>query len=89
MELIRKFLLWILGLSDLEERLQDVERHFVTKRDSLGTPTETLADIPVEKRAGLRKKKQAGLTLFQRRAWLEATDGGTRAPVTERLESTS
>jgi hypothetical protein len=86
---LRNFLLRFLGLSDHEERLKDVERHFVTKRDQQGVPTETLADVPVDKRDKLRGPRQAGLTPHQRRAYLEATDGGMRAPMGERLPSTS
>ena len=37
-------------LADIEGRLKDLERHFVTKRDSGGVPIETLADVPLEER---------------------------------------
>ncbi len=86
---LRNFLLRFLGLTDHEERLIDLEKHFVTKRDQQGTPTETLADVPVAQRDRLRTPRQAGMTPQQRRAWLEATDGGMRAAVPNRLPSTS
>lgn len=86
---LRNLILRWLGLADHQERLLDVERHFVTKRDKLGAPTETLADVPVQQREKLRDQRQAGMSPHQRRMWLEATDGGTRAPVSERLPSTS
>lgn len=88
-EWIGTLLLKFLGLSDYEQRLLDIERHFVTKRDKQGAPTETLADIPVDKREKLRGPRQAGLSWPQRRAFLEATDGGNRGAVGERLPSTS
>jgi hypothetical protein len=64
-------------LKELERRLLDIERHFVTKRDAHGAPTETLADVPVEKRKEL-KPSLRGLSWPQRRAVLEETDGGRR-----------
>lgn len=87
MNWFRKLILGWLGLADHDERLKDVERHFVTKRAKDGTPTETLADVPVDKRDKLRVPKTAGMSWAQRRAYLEATDGGTRAAVAERMES--
>ena len=86
---LRNLILSFLGLADHEERLRDVERHFITKRDKLGAVTETLADVPVDKRDKLRGPRQAGLSWPQRKALLEATDGGNRAAVGERLPSTS
>lgn len=88
MNWLKKISLNFLGLSDHEGRLKDVERHFVTKRGTQGEITETLADLPFEQRKEF-KPRMAGLTPMQRRAYLEATDGGTRAAVGERLPSTS
>jgi hypothetical protein len=86
---LRKLILKWLGFEDVEKRLHDLERHFVTKYDKEGNIAETLADVPIEKRKELKAPRQAGLSWPQRRAVLEATDGGRRAPVTERIESTS
>lgn len=81
-----KLTAWLLG--DHETRLKDLERHFVTRYDREGLPMETLADVPPDKRKEI-KPRTAGLSWPQRRAYYEATDGGTRAPVPERMESTS
>ena len=70
---IRKWL----GLVDLETRIRDLERHFVTKRDDKGNVTETLADVPVENRKEL-KHTPRGMSWAQTKAWLERTDGGRR-----------
>lgn len=86
---LRNLVLRFLGLAELEARLQDLERHFVTKRDQAGAPIETLADVPPSKRGELRNPKRAGMSPQQYVRWLEATDGGTRAPRTERLPSLS
>jgi hypothetical protein len=86
---LRKLILGWLGIADHGERLKDVERHFVTKRDAEGAPIETLADVPVDKRDDLRKPRTAGMSWKQRRAYLEATDGGTRAALPSSLPSTS
>jgi len=88
MNLLRQLILRWLGLATVEGRLKDVERHFVTKRDKEGLPIETLADVPLEKRKEI-KPRMAGLSWQQRRAYLEATDGETRAAVGERIPSTS
>jgi len=66
-------------LADIEGRLKDLERHFVTKRDSGGVPIETLADVPLEER---KKRVPAlrGMSMQQRLQWLEKTDGGRRLP---------
>jgi len=64
-------------LMELENRIKDLERHFVTKRDAHGAPTETLADVPVEKRKELRSSLR-GLSWPQKKAILEETDGGRR-----------
>jgi hypothetical protein len=53
----------------LETRIRDLERHFVTKCDEAGNVTETLADIPVEKRD--LKRPLRGMNWDQRRRWLE------------------
>ena len=81
---------WLLGdlLERQSARITDLERHFVTKRDQQGMPTETLADVPLEKRKEL-KRNMAGMSWPQRKNFLEATDGGRRAVVGERLPSTS
>ena len=78
-----------LGLADVEVRLKDLERHFIVERDQTGMPTKTLADIPADKRKDLGKRNSAGMSWPQRRAWLEATDGGRRAPIEERFASNS
>jgi hypothetical protein len=87
---LRNLILGWLGLTetvqDLDGRLKDVERHFVTKRDTAGMPTETLADVPLNQRKDFKPR---GLTWQQRKAYLEATDGGMRGAVGERLPSTS
>jgi hypothetical protein len=59
---------------DVDARLKDLERHFITKRDQQGLPTETLADVPVADRVKLKKPR--GLSWEQRRTWLERTEGG-------------
>lgn len=64
-------------LDGLKQRILDLERHFVTKRDAHGAPTETLADVPVEKRKDLRPSLR-GLSWPQKKAILEETDGGRR-----------
>lgn len=81
---------WLCGdlLEQYDGRIKDLERHFVTRRDREGMAVETLADVPLEKRKEI-KPRQAGLSWHQRRAYLEATDGERRAPVAERIESTS
>lgn len=84
----RKLLLGWLGIADHEGRLKDVERHFVTKRDREGAPLETLADVPLAKRQEI-KPRMAGMSWTQRKAYLEATDGESRAAVGERIPSTS
>lgn len=86
---LRNLILSWLGIADHQARLLDVERHFITKRDASGVPTETLADVPIEKRNELKKGRSAGMSWPQRKKWLEATDGGMRAPVGETLPSTS
>lgn len=68
-------------LEELEKRLKDVERHFVTARDpKTGAVAQTLADVPVEKRDALKKGglHLKGLTWKQKQAILERTDGGRR-----------
>ena len=64
-------------LADLDGRVKDLERHFVTQRNEQGMPTETLADVPLAERKD-RNPGLRGLSIAQRRAWLEATDGGRR-----------
>jgi hypothetical protein len=86
---LRNLILGWLGISDHQARLLDLERHFVTKRDAEGAPVETLADVPVSRRQELKQPRTAGLSWPQRRAVLEATDGGTRAAIPQRMESTS
>jgi hypothetical protein len=74
----------VLGKKDwdkLDARIKDMERQFVTKRNDEGQIVETLADVPIEarkERADLVSRKQRGMTWTQRRAWLEATDGGRK-----------
>jgi hypothetical protein len=76
--LLRKLWYWFRRY-DLERRVLDLERHFVIERNAEGNPTKTLADIPVEKREELRNRPLRGASWQQRKAWLEATDGGRRA----------
>lgn len=72
--MIRKLLMqWL--LHDVDLRLKDIERHFVTKRDGTGKPLETLADVPMEKRKEIVKPSLAGMSWPQRRNILEQTDG--------------
>lgn len=69
----------LLGVPDLSDRVLDLERHFVIKRDTEGKPIETLADVPYAKRKEI-KQKTSGLNWPQRRAMLEAREakiGGT------------
>ena len=89
MNWLRKLILRALDIGDHEGRLKDIERHFVLRRDQTGQPTQTLADVPLEKRKELQKPKRAGMSTQQYIRWLEATDGGRRAPVEERLPSIS
>lgn len=72
----KKIRVW-LELDDHQARLVDIETHFVTQRDDKGRPTQTLADVPVADRKHL-KPNLAGATWQQRKAWLEATDGGRK-----------
>jgi hypothetical protein len=73
--MLRKLLIrWL--LSDIDLRVKDIEKHFVTKRNEHGQPIETLADVPLERRKDLQKTSLAGMTWAQKKAWLEATDGG-------------
>jgi hypothetical protein len=78
------FLRWL--LADVEARLIDLEKHFVTKRNEKGEPIETLADVPLSDRAA-RRQKLAGMSMQQRLKWLERTDGGTRVPHVQRVDS--
>lgn len=64
-----------LGIDKLEMRVLDIERHFVTKRNAEGQPVETLADVPVEQRK-LKSVSTRGMSMAQRIAWAERTDGG-------------
>lgn len=58
----------------LDERLLDLEKQFVTRRDRTGKVTQTLADVPVSERSKIPR----GASIHQRLAWLEATDGGRK-----------
>lgn len=78
------FLRWL--LSDVEARLIDLEKHFVTKRGPKGEVEETLADVPLAERSA-RRNRLAGMSMQQRLKWLERTDGGTRVPNVERMDS--
>jgi hypothetical protein len=75
--MIQQLILRWLGLEEVDVRIRDLERHFVTKRDAEGNVTETLADVPVENRKDL-KHSPRGMSWAQQRRWLEATDGGRR-----------
>lgn len=59
-------------VTELRERLHDLERHFVIKRDETGKVIETLADRQE------RKFKPKRVTWQQTRAYLEITDDGRR-----------
>lgn len=83
---LRNLILKWLGIDKLDARLYTVEKHFVTRRDQAGGVVETLADVPLDKRKEL-KPKRAGMSPQQYLRYLEATDGGTRAPREERLPS--
>ena len=72
-----KLLNWL--FPDLEARLIDIERHFVTRRDAKGMVTETLADVPVAERIR-RRTGMRGMSVQQRLRWLEVTDGGQNIP---------
>lgn len=64
---------------ELEARIKDLEEHFVTKRDAHGNPTQTLADVPVEQRAEMRKKLSTrGMSWPQKQKILEMTEGGRK-----------
>lgn len=65
-------------VDELKQRLYDIERHFVTKRDETGRPIETLADRQQ------KKFKPTRVTWQQTRRWLEATDGGRKVESGER-----
>lgn len=75
MHLLKSFIRKWLGFDEQEQRILTLERHFVTKRDSQGQPIQTLADVAVKDRKEL-KPKLRGMTMQQRRQWLEETDGG-------------
>lgn len=64
-------------MEELDRRILDIERHFVTKRDATGVPTQTLADVPLAERK-IHAVTQRGMTWPQRKNLLEATDGGRR-----------
>lgn len=68
-----------LGFDEMNARILDLERHFVTRYNDEGKPIETLADVPLEQRKE-RETKMRGMSMAQRRAWLEATDGGRNLP---------
>jgi len=68
-------------INDLEHRLKDVERQFVTKYAENGAIAETLADVPINERQNIKvikrpKSPTAGMSWPQRREWLERTNGG-------------
>jgi hypothetical protein len=66
----------LLGFNELEARIRDLERHFVTKRDpATGAVTQTLADVPLDQRKEIVNPTR-GMSVQQRRQWLEKTDGG-------------
>jgi hypothetical protein len=75
---LRQLALHWLGLADHDGRLHDLERHFVTKRNAEGKPVETLADVPLEERKERQQMRTRGMSWQQKKAWLEATDGGRR-----------
>ena len=65
---------------DLEARIRDIERQFVTKYADDGRVIETLADVAIDDRAAVKvvrrpKHPLQGMSWPQRRAALEATDG--------------
>ena len=62
-------------IKEFEDRLFDLERHFVTRRDETGKILETLAD---RRKRGAQPPKR--VKWQQMRAWLENTDGGRHVP---------
>lgn len=76
--MIKRLILRWLGVMDHDARLNDLERHFVTRRAPDGKVVETLADIPMRDRKE-RREKMKGLTWNQRKTLLEETDGGRYA----------
>jgi hypothetical protein len=62
--------------SELDARITDLERHFITKRDEKGNVTQTLADVPIGDRKHLANRPLRGASWAQAKGWLEATDGG-------------
>lgn len=68
----------VIEVRHIRQRLTDLERHFVTKRDASGVPVQTLADVPLHEREKLKGESLKGLSWPQRRAVLERTDGGRR-----------
>jgi hypothetical protein len=82
-KLIARIIAWALSgwVEEAEQRIIDLERHFVTKRKPDGSVAETLADVPVEERHRLPKNSGLrGASMQQRLRWLERTEGGTRVP---------
>ncbi len=67
----------VMGIDELELRLLDMERHFVTRRTHDGEIVETLADVPLDKRKPLAVIR--GMSMQQRKDFLERTDGGRNA----------
>lgn len=77
---MKRLMRWLkqwLGIAEQEQRIADLERHFVTKRGPSGEVTETLADVPLEKRKE-RAAKPKGMSIQQRKEFLERTDGMRR-----------
>lgn len=67
-----------LGLDKLEARILDCERQFVTRRNEAGEITQTLADVPIEQRKQIPPVRLKGMSIQQRIAWAERTDGGRK-----------
>lgn len=63
-------------LAEIEDRIVDLERHFVTRRNEQGEAVQTLADVSVHDRKELKTKTLRGASWNQRKQWLEKTDGG-------------
>ena len=78
MNRLKLWLKRLLGIDQLEQRIIDLERHFVTRRDETGKVVETLADVSLEKRKE-RATRPRGMSTQQLREWAEKTDGGRLA----------
>ncbi len=70
-------------IAELETRLLDIEKHFVTKRDETGKVVETLADRAKRRMSATPPK---GVTIAQLCKWFSITDGGRKVGEPERTQ---